>query len=251
MSELKAHKTNPPRGELTPKHPPTYKGIRFRAFLKSDVEKAIHDQRQANNLSPLLSSDPAPALIIEPLVITDALTPRNTPHAYTLTREAIIILRSAKAWKYNREAPTPTDIKLNAEYVRILFSTQTTVNHLLKALHSDKNPDKGHDDPLGPPLHYQVALNFLIDIAKLAFDTPKTGGYPIIITTTYQPDYSGDLRPQRIKNIDINKPNTDPPFAWPSLCFTTSQPLPTKRILQPKPAAQPNNPLKRPSTPHP
>ena len=90
------------------------------------------------------------------------------------------------------------------------------------------------------PLHYGVSFNFLIEIAKLAFDTTETGAYPIIDTTTYQPDYSGDLRTQHVKDTDNSKTKTDPPFAWPPLCPTTSLPLPAKRILQPNPIAQPS-----------
>ena len=130
----------------------------------------------------------------------------------------------------------------------MLFSQLKTVNNILRPLHPDKNPDTGPADP--QPLHYKMAFTFLNEIARFAFDTNK-GAYEIIITTKYQPEYSGDLRPQHIRDIDKNKSNREHPFAWPPLCPTTSLPLPTKRILQPKPAAQPNNPLKRNSTPHP
>ena len=116
MSQLKAHKTNPPKGELTQKHPPNYKDNRFRAFLQSNVDEAIDNQRQANNLQPPTSPEQDNALTIDPLVITAALTATNAPYAYTLRREAITELRSAKSLTYGGEARNPT-VKLNTEHV--------------------------------------------------------------------------------------------------------------------------------------
>jgi len=247
MSQIKAHRTNPPKGELTQKHPLSYKDNRFKAFLQSDVDKALDDQRQANNTQLATSLNQATAPTIDPLIITEALTSTNTPYAYTLTREAIIKLRAAQSWTYDGEAQNPT-VKLNMEHVRVLFSQLRTVNNILRPLHPDKNPAKGPADP--QPLHYKVAFTFLNEIARAAFET-NTGEYQIIITTKYQPEYSGDLRPQQIKDIDSNKPNAEPPFAWPTLCPKTSLPLPAKRIPRPQPATQHNNPLKRTGSPHP
>ena len=84
QSQHHAANATPPKGELTKPHPVDYTESRFRAFLKPDIKNALKNQTHEN-------------ITIDPLIIPDTFTPTNIPLAYSLTRDAIMKLRSEKA----------------------------------------------------------------------------------------------------------------------------------------------------------
>jgi len=84
QSQHHAANATPPKGELTKPHPVDYTESRFRAFLKPDIKNALKNQTHKN-------------IKIDPLIIPDTFTPTNIPLAYSLTRDAIMKLRSEKA----------------------------------------------------------------------------------------------------------------------------------------------------------
>ena len=252
-SQSHADKTKPPKEELTKKHPIDYTESRFRAFLKSDIEKAIKNQTHEN-------------ITIDPLIIPNIFTPTNITLAYSLTRDAIMKLRSAKAWVCDDESQSP-NVTLRTEYVRVLFSERSTVLKIMAPLHPDRNPDLKGKPPSDQPEHYKKAYNFLNQVAKKAFDTNENGAYLIDINTTFEPDHSGDVRPPYTQDINKKrfqtKPLIPPTYEWPDPNSQKTKhtinkhhnamkqsPAPEPNI-PPNPAAEPNIPMKRTGGPHP
>jgi hypothetical protein len=245
-SETHAAKTNPPKGELTQTYPPTYNLSRFRAFLQSDIKLATENPSIVNNLLPSTSSTSACPL--DPLIIPIALTPSNTLLAYSLTREAVMKLRSARAWIYDETKQHK--VTLNLAHVRTIFYGTTTVKRLILPLHPDKRTSTPTTDP-----NYKMAFNFLTEIALSACTPNAKGEYLNTIPVICHDDYSGDLKP---KTSDNKRPKTIPlgqtPFSWPDMNpkkRKSPQHEPNQQPGPANPVPVPEQSKKRPNTPHP
>ena len=129
----------------------------------------------------------------------------------------------------------------------------------MSPLHPDRNPDLKGRNSSEQPEHYKNAYNFLNQVAKKAFETNEKGAYLIDINTTFQPDHSGDVRPQYTQDINkkrfSKKTLNPPPYEWPNLNSQKSQhqiyPTKSNNKTQPNPAAEHNTPAKRTCAPHP
>ena len=159
QSESHAPKTKPPKGKFTHTYSPTYNLSRFRAFLQSDVKHATEDPSKASSFLPSTS---LAASTVDALIIPLALTSTNTLPAYSLTREAVMKLRLARAWTCIRE----TKVAPNMAHVRTIFYGTATVRKLIPPLHPDKRTST-----LTTELNYKIAFNFLTEIALKAFNT--------------------------------------------------------------------------------
>jgi len=153
----------------------------------------------------------ASASPVDPLIIPIALTPSNTLLAYSLTREAVMKLRSARAWIYDETKEHK--VTLNMAHVRTIFYGTTTVKKLIFPLHPDKRTNTITTEP-----NFKIALKFLTEKALKAFTTNEKGEYPATAPAICHDDYSGDLRPTITKN---ERPRPIPlgqtPFSWPDM----------------------------------
>jgi hypothetical protein len=193
-----AHKAHPPKGKLTQTYITSYTGSRFKAFSIDEVEKAFE-----NNTAIREHQD------IDPILILDT-TSLTSEQAYTITRNAIMTLRSHQTWKYDSEEFN-SKVTLNLQHVRTLFVSAKTVKLLLRPLHTDKDANQ--------PAHHNKAANFLIDIGLFAFKQNDSNVLPILFSTNHEPDFSGDIRPSHIitsQRKRIPKPTMNKvPFTWP------------------------------------
>ena len=152
----------------------------------------------------LIQSTKAPPKV-DPLIIPIALTPSNTLLAYSLTREAVMKLRSVRAWIYDETREHK--VTLNMAHVRTIFYGSTTVKKLIFPLH----PDKRTSTPTTEP-NYKMAFNFLTEIALKAFTTNEKGEYPATTPAICHDDYSGDLKPKASNNKGPQKSSGTDPF---------------------------------------
>ena len=99
------------------KDSPTNKLSRFRAFLQSDIKNVTEIPPLASSLLPSKSSTSACPVV--PLIIPTALAPSNTILGYSLTKEAVTKLRSARAWIYDESIEHK--VTLNMAHGRTIF----------------------------------------------------------------------------------------------------------------------------------
>ena len=86
--------------------------------------------------------------------------------AYSLTREAVMKLRSARARIYDET--NEHKVTLNLAHVRTIFYATTTVKKLIFPLHPDKRTSAPTTEP-----NYKMAFNFLTEIARPSQQTKK------------------------------------------------------------------------------
>ena len=173
---------------------------------ESDIKFATENPPLVSSLLPSTSS--TPAFPVDPLIIPIALAPSNTLLAYSLTREAVMKLRSARAWIYDETKEHR--VTLNMAHVRTMFYGTTTVKKLIFHL----RPDKRTSTPTTEP-NYEMALNFLTEKALKAFTTNEKGEYPATTPAICYDNYSGDLKPT---TNNYKRPRPTPlgqtPFSW-------------------------------------
>ena len=222
QSETHASKTKYPEGILTKLHPESYRLSRFRAFLQSDVNEAIESQHPPSSLlSSTSSTSDAPA---DPLIIPLTFTNTNALLAYSLTREAVMKLRSAQAWTYNETKEHK--VTINMALVRAIFSQKSTVHKLIVPLHSDSE----HTKPTANELpNYRMAFNFLTEIGLQAFRSDKGIYHATLAPDNCQDDYSGDLKPKATNNKGPITHHKNSPFPGQTSTPTNRDPSQTSK----------------------
>ena len=137
-SESTAFKTKVPAGPLKHTYPNTHKTSRFRPFNIATVETAFKSTLPSptqNTEEPKKDS----TTIITPLGVQD-LKNLSQLQVYLIVREAVLQLRSSKAWKMDASQYLPK-VSINLILVRKPFSHFTNPRDTIKQLLIPLSPD--------------------------------------------------------------------------------------------------------------